>query len=54
MAKKHDATKALTREFATGLNSREFQNYFGEFCTITYEQEKYDFTPEEISAYFRK
>ena len=54
MAKKHDATKALIREFATGLNSREFQNYFGEFCTITYEQEKYDFTPEEISAYFQE
>lgn len=54
MAKKHDAAKALTREFATGLNSREFQNYFGEFCTITYEQEKYDFTPEEISAYFQE
>ena len=54
MAKKHDAAKALTREFVTGLNSREFQNYFGEFCTITYEQEKYDFTPEEISAYFQE
>ena len=54
MAKKHDAAKALTREFATGLNSREFQNYFGEFCTITYEQEKYDFTPEEISTYFQE
>ena len=54
MAKKHDAAKALTREFATGLNRREFQNYFGEFCTITYEQEKYDFTPEEISAYFQE
>lgn len=54
MTKKHDAAKALTREFATGLNSREFQNYFGEFCTITYEQEKYDFTPEEISAYFQE
>ncbi len=54
LAKKHDAAKALTREFATGLNSREFQNYFGEFCTITYEQEKYDFTPEEISAYFQE
>ena len=54
MAKKHDAAKALTREFATGLNSREFQNYFGEFCTITYEQEKYDFTLEEISAYFQE
>ena len=54
MAKKHDAAKSLTREFETGLNSREFQNYFGEFCAITYEQEKYDFTPEEISGYFQE
>ena len=23
-------------------------------CTITYEQEKYDFTPEEISSYFQE
>lgn len=52
MAKKHDATKALTREFATGLSSRDFQYYFGEFCAITYEQEKYDFTPDELTDYF--
>lgn len=54
MAKKHDATKTLTREFATGLNSRDFQKYFGEFCAITYEQEKYDFTPEEIEEAFQE
>lgn len=54
MAKKHDATKALTREFATGLNSRDFQKYFGEFCAITYEQEKYDFTPDEIEEAFQE
>lgn len=53
MAKKHDATKALTREFATGLNSRDFQKYFGEFCAITYEQEKYDFTSNEIIDFFQ-
>lgn len=52
MAKKHDATKSLTRDFATGLSSRDFQYYFGEFCAITYEQEKYDFTPEEIADCF--
>lgn len=54
MAKKHDATKSLTREFATGLSSRDFQYYFGEFCAITYEQEKYDFTVEEISDCFQE
>lgn len=54
MAKKHDATKSLTREFLTGLSSRDFQYYFGEFCAITYEQEKYDFTPDEISDCFQE
>lgn len=54
MAKKHDATKSLTREFSTGLSSRDFQYYFGEFCAITYEQEKYDFTPEEIIDCFQE
>lgn len=53
MAKKHDATKNLTREFATGLNSRDFQKYFGEFCAITYEQQLYDFTPEQIIENFQ-
>lgn len=38
MAKKHDAAKALIRASATGLNSRKFQKYFGEFCTTTYEK----------------
>lgn len=54
MARKHDAAKALTREFATGLNSREFQLYFGEFCTLAYEEEKYDFTQEEMDEYFKE
>ncbi|MCD7790742.1 MAG: NACHT domain-containing protein [Bacteroides thetaiotaomicron] len=54
MAKKHDATKALTREFVTGLSSRDFQKYFGEFCLITYEQEKYDFTDNELTEFFQE
>ena len=53
MAKKHDATKNLTREFATGLDEDKFKYYFGEFCAITYEQEKYDFTPAELDDYFQ-
>ena len=54
MAKKHDATKALTRDFATGLNSRDFQKYFGEFCAITYEQQMYDFEPNQIEEAFQE
>lgn len=54
MAQKHDATKSLRREFATGLNSREFKQYFGEFCAITYYAEKYSFTEKELKAYFQE
>lgn len=53
MAQKHDATKSLRREFATGLNSREFKQYFGEFCAITYNDEKYSFTEKELKTYFQ-
>ena len=54
MAQKHDATKSLRREFATGLNSREFKQHFGEFCAITYYAEKYSFTEKELKAYFQE
>lgn len=53
MAQKHDATKSLRREFATRLNSREFKQYFGEFCAITYNDEAYTFTEKELKTYFQ-
>ena len=53
MAKKHDATKGLKREFATELDSKDFQKFFGEFCAITYEQELYDFEPKQIEEAFQ-
>ena len=53
MAQKHDATKSLRREFATGLNSRAFKQYFGEFCAVTYNDEKYSFTEKELKTYFQ-
>lgn len=53
MARRHDAAKALSREFRTGLDSREFQNYFGEFCAVTYAQEQYDFSFGEMEETFR-
>lgn len=53
MAKKHDATKNLTRDFATELDEDKFKYYFGEFCAITYEQEKYHFSPTELDNCFQ-
>jgi hypothetical protein len=55
MARRHDATKGLTREFKTGLSARDFKYYFGEFCAITFDEEKYnDFSLEELEDYFMR
>ena len=51
LAKKHDATKGLVRDFKTGLSIKDFQLYFGEFCAITYGEEKYEFTEDELFDY---
>ena len=48
LAKKHDATKGLVREFKTGLSIKDFQLYFGEFCAATYGEEKYEFKEKEF------
>lgn len=53
MASLHDANKSLTREFETGLTSRDFQLYFGDFCAITYYDEKYNFTPQQLEDYLQ-
>jgi len=53
MATLHDANKSLTREFETGLTSRDFQLYFGEFCAITYEKEKYSFYQSELEDFLQ-
>lgn len=50
LAIKHDAAKALSRPFATNLSSREFKRYFGEFCMLTYYDEKYSFSYDEITG----
>ena len=36
MSTRHDGLKGLTRNFATGLNERDFQKYFGQFCADSY------------------
>ncbi|WP_298031017.1 NACHT domain-containing NTPase [uncultured Dysosmobacter sp.] len=51
MAEKHDARKSLRRNFETGLSSRNFKKLFGEFCAITYNDEKYSFTESQLKEY---
>ena len=52
LAKKHDSTKGLIRDFKTGLSVHAFQLLFGEFCAVTYEKQKYAFNKEEILDLF--
>ena len=54
LAVKHDAAKALSRPFVTNLSSWDFKRYFGEFYMLTYYDEKYSFSYEEIIGYFQR
>ena len=53
LTQKHDATKALTREYATGLDPYAFKQYFSEFCLTTYHEEQYKFTREQLEQAFQ-
>lgn len=54
LTQKHDAHKALTREYATGLEPYEFKQYFSEFCAVTYQEELYKFSKEQLEQYFQQ
>lgn len=53
LTQKHDATKALTREYATGLDPYAFKQYFSEFCINTYHEEQYKFSREQLEQAFQ-
>ena len=54
LADKHDATKGLTREFKTGLEKREFQKLFGEFCAMAYAEDESDFKEDVLYDYLER
>lgn len=55
LSQKHDASKgAYKRALKTGLSADRFSDYFAEFCSRTYCDEKYELTPEEFEIYFNK
>lgn len=43
--------RGLSREFKCGLDPRDFQLLFGEFCATAYDKDKYDFKEDEIREY---
>lgn len=52
MAREHDATKgSFKRPFQTNLTPEELARFFAEFCMMTYEEEKIEFTVREFASY---
>ena len=52
MAREHDATKgSFKRPFRTNLAPEELARFFAEFCMMTYEEEKIEFTVREFASY---
>ena len=52
LAKKHDDTKLLDREFKSGLSKDKIAHYFAKICFLSYKDEKVEFTESEFSSYF--
>jgi hypothetical protein len=54
LAKKHDDTKLLDREFKSGLSKDKIAHYFAKICFLSYKDEKVEFTESEFSSYFER
>ena len=54
MATRHDGLKGITRNFSTGLNEREFQKYFGQFCADSYADYNLKFSQDLMERYLEK
>lgn len=54
MSTRHDGLKGLTRNFATGLNERNFQKYFGQFCADSYADYNLKFSRDLMERYLEK
>jgi hypothetical protein len=51
LAKKHDDTKLLDREFKSGLTKERIAYYFAKICFLSYKDEKVEFTENEFKDY---
>ena len=51
LAKKHDDTKLLDREFRSGLSKDKIAHYFAKICFLSYKDEKIELTESEFKNY---
>lgn len=54
LATKHDGLKGITRKFFTGLNERDFQKVFGQFCADSYADYCLKFERPLLDKYLQK
>lgn len=54
LAQEHDANKGYSRPLYTGLEADDFALYLAEFCALTYCDEKFELTKEEVFDYFNQ
>lgn len=54
LATKHDGLKGITRNFFTGLNERDFQKVFGQFCADSYSDYCLKFERPLLDRYLQK
>ena len=54
LAKKHDDTKLLAREFKSGLSKDEIAELLAKICFLSTREEKYEFTEDEFKHYFER
>ena len=54
LAKKHDDTKLLAREFKSGLSKDEIAELLAKICFLSTREEKYEFTEDEFKNYFER
>ena len=54
MSTRHDGLKGITRNFSTGLNERDFQKYFGQFCADSYADYNLKFSRDLMERYLEK
>lgn len=51
LAKKHDDSKLLVREFKSGLSKDQISELLAKICFLSYKDENYEFTEEEFKHY---
>ncbi len=54
LAKKHDSTKGLIKEYRTQLSFDDFYDFFAEFCALTYEDQVVEFSYLQLKSYTKQ